>query len=44
MNQEKGGIVIKGHHRDIKSSSRLPQAFRIYRSNQAKLKQTGFGN
>jgi hypothetical protein len=33
MSPLKQGIV---HKRDIKSSSRLPQAFRIYRSNQHK--------
>jgi len=30
------GVVLDGPHRDIKSSSRLPQAFRIFRSKNAK--------
>lgn len=28
------GVVINGPHRDIKSSNRLPQAFRIFRAKQ----------
>lgn len=35
------GVVLAGPHRDIKSSSRLPQAFRIYRTNQFKLSRKG---
>ena len=41
-NYHREGVILNGPHRDIKSSSKLPQAFRIFRArNTRKKTQTG---